>query len=166
MNQALAVYRHEIEKITRSNVAAVFASSALTAVYFVRTSILDFENLEATFPLSAAHASEMAGGMISCIVRAMWGLRGPLEVLMKGCSWIADSSIQPVASRKGWPRVRKPHSQYLSQALDQLRKIYALNSRLLHLGASKACHVIDFLLDRGAMFLVNTFSSSKPKTAM
>jgi hypothetical protein len=156
MNHALAVYRHEIEKITRRNVATVFASSALTAVYFVRTSILDFENLEATFPLSAAHASEMAGGMISCIVRAMWGLRGPLEVLMKGCSWIADSSIQPVASRKVWPKRRKPasplacdederlrritdlwlqtdrqyglHSQYLSQALDQPRGTYALNS--------------------------------------
>jgi hypothetical protein len=86
MNHALAVYRHEIEKITRRNVAAVFASPALTAVYFVRTSILGFGDLEAALPLSAAHTSEMAGGMISCIVRTMWGLRGPLEVLMKGWS--------------------------------------------------------------------------------
>ena len=68
------------------------------------TSVLDFEDLEVAFPLSAAHTSEMAGKMISCIVRTMWGLRGPLEVLMKGWTWIADSSIQPVASRKGWPK--------------------------------------------------------------
>ena len=86
MNQALAGYRHAIEKVTRNNVAAVFASSALTAVYFVRTSVLNFGDLEAAFPLSAAHTSEMAGKMISCIVRTMWGLRGPLEVLMKGWS--------------------------------------------------------------------------------
>ncbi|CAI9634031.1 unnamed protein product [Alternaria burnsii] len=160
MNQALAGYRHAIEKVTRKNVAAVFASSALTAVYFVRTSVLDFEDLEAAFPLSAAHTSEMAGKMISCIVRTMWGLRGPLEVLMKGWTWIADSSIQPVASRKGWPkdlwlqtdRQYGPHSQYLSQALDQLRETYALNSQLLQLGASKACHGTEVLLDRGALF--------------
>jgi hypothetical protein len=99
---------------------------------------------------------------------------------MKGCSWIADSSIQPVASRKVWPKRRKPtsplacdederlrritdlwlqtdrqyglHSQYLSQALDQPRGTYALNSQLLELGASRACHGTDVLLDRGAMF--------------
>lgn len=180
MNQALAGYRHAIEKVTRNNVAAVFASSALTAVYFVRTSVLNFGDLEAAFPLSAAHTSEMAGKMISCIVRTMWGLRGPLEVLMKGWTWIADSSIQPVASRKGWPKMRKPasplardederlrrikdlwlqtdrqygpHSQYLSQALDQLRETYALNSQLLQLGASKDCHGTSVLLDRDAMF--------------
>lgn len=84
MNHALAVYHHETEKIARRSVTAVFASSALTAIYFVRTSIVDFGDFEAAFPLSVAHTSEMAGGMISCIVRTMCGPRGPLEALMKG----------------------------------------------------------------------------------
>ena len=180
MNKALAIYRHEIERVTPKNVAAVFASSALTAIYFIRTSIIDFKDLQASFPSRGAYTAEMADNMMSCVVKTMWGLRGPLEVLMKGWSWTINSSIQPVATRKMWPKMRKPasphardederlrhiedlwlqtdrqydpNSEYLSQALNLLRETYALNSQLLMLEAPRASHAADALLDRGAIF--------------
>lgn len=123
MNPALTGYRYEIEKVTPRNVAAVFASSALTAVYFIRTSVLDFRDLEASFTSRDAYTADMVDTMMSCVVKTMWGFRGPLEVLMKGWSWIVNSSIQPVASGKGWPIMRKPASPRARDEDERLRRI-------------------------------------------
>lgn len=180
MNHALSGYRPGMRKVTSQNVAALFASSALTAVYLFRTSAIDLIDLEAEFRSCGGHAPEIASGMISCIVKTIWGLRGPLQVLSEGWSWLVQGSMLPVASRTWWPKTRKPanscahdederlqriedlwaqtdrqydpHSNYLTQALNLLRETYALISQLLEIHASNTSRGTDILVDRGAMF--------------
>ncbi|KAF9693523.1 hypothetical protein EKO04_008548 [Ascochyta lentis] len=180
MNRALSGYRPGIERVTSQNAAALFASSGLTAVYLFRTSVMDFIESEAGTPSCGARANEVAGRMMSSVIKTMWGLRGPLEVLMGGWSWLVNGEMLPVASRKWWPKMRKPasplardederlrrienlwmrtdrqydpHSNYLGQALDLLRDTYALVSQLLEMETSQGPHKTGVLVDRAAIF--------------
>jgi hypothetical protein len=180
MNQALFDYRLEINSVTPRNVAALFASSALTAVYLFRSSVMDFKSLRAAISSHNSYSSEVAGKMLSCVVGTMWGLRGPLEILTEGWRWLINGEIQSVASRKWWPKTREPANSYardederlrrienfwvqtdrqydprsnhLSQALSLLRESYALVSQLLSLKVSKVSQGVEVLDDRGAIF--------------
>ena len=160
MNKALTKYRPELENITKENAAALFASSTLTAVYLFRTSALDIENLRASIPPDTlVPPPEIVNKMLSCALRTIWGLRGPLAVLLSGWNWVMSGEMRPVAARKWWPLSRVPetlraveederlakievlwmedddrsrpsHSIHLSQALQFLREAFTLISQL------------------------------------
>ncbi|EMD91534.1 hypothetical protein COCHEDRAFT_1101229 [Bipolaris maydis C5] len=159
MNKALTKYRVELENITESNAAALFASSTFTAVYLFRTASIDFENLRASIPSDATTPSpEIVDKMLSCALRTIWGLRGPLTVLLSGWSWVVGSKMHPVTAREWWPEYNisatpravledellleieklwtegkdplEPHCVCLSQALLYLRQSFNLISQL------------------------------------
>ncbi|KAJ4315157.1 hypothetical protein N0V94_006097 [Neodidymelliopsis sp. IMI 364377] len=159
MNKALAKYRPELENITAANAAALFASSTLTAVYLFRTSAIDIEALRETIPYGTVIPPPgVVDKMMSCVLRTVWGLRGPLTVLMNGWNHVVNGAMHPVAARKWWPRrsvpatpraveederlhmidglwmdtdkAWEPQSQHLSEALALLRESYALVSQL------------------------------------
>lgn len=159
MNKALLKYRPELETITKKNAAALFASSTLTAVYLFRTSAIDIENLRASIPPeTVVPPPEIVDKMMACTLRTIWGLRGPLTVLMSGWDWVISGRMHHVAARKWWPkhpvpatpraheederlariedlwmttdRSWGPHRNHLSQALDYLRESFGLVSQL------------------------------------
>lgn len=159
MNKALTKYRPELENITKENAAALFASSTFTAVYLFRTSALDIENLRASIPPDTLiPPPEVVDKMMSCALRTIWGLRGPLTVLMSGWDWVISGKMHAVAARKWWPKKCKPatsraveenerlkaveqlwiqgesawgpHRTHLSHALKSLRESFALISQL------------------------------------
>ncbi|KAL5120262.1 hypothetical protein ACEQ8H_001820 [Pleosporales sp. CAS-2024a] len=41
--------------------------------------------------------------MFACALRPIWGLRGPLTVLMSGWTWVTTGSMHSVAARSWWP---------------------------------------------------------------
>ena len=159
MNKALVSYRTALEHITAENAAALFASSTLTAVYLFRTAALDIENLRATIPPgTVVPPIATVDKMLSCVLRTIWALRGPLTVLLSGWDWVVSGAMQSVAARKWWPRksvpataraqreddclaaleslwldsdrASSPHCHHLSGALAYLREAYALVSQL------------------------------------
>ncbi|KAI4947564.1 hypothetical protein J4E91_006384 [Alternaria rosae] len=161
MNKALVRYRTELENITQENAAALFASSTFTAVYLFRTSAIDIENLIASIPPDTTiPPPDIAGKMLSCALRTIWGLRGPLTVLLSGWNWVVGSNLYPVTAREWWPRTTTPatpralnedarlaaieklwnqesetglktqHREYLSEALLYLRQSFNLISQL------------------------------------
>jgi hypothetical protein len=159
MNKALASYRTALEHITAENAAALFASSTLTAVYLFRTAALDIENLRASIPPGTiVPPRATVDKMLSCVLRTIWALRGPLTVLLSGWEWVVSGSMQSVAARKWWPRKSEPatrraqqedarlaaledlwldsdrawspHCNHLNGALAYLREAYALVSQL------------------------------------
>jgi hypothetical protein len=159
MNKALSKYRVELENVTERNAAALFASSTFTAVYLFRTSAIDIENLRASIPPDVTTPSpEIVDKMLSCALRTIWGLRGPLTVLLSGWSWVVGSKMHPVTARGWWPEYNisatpravlederlqeieklwmdgedplEPHCVYLSQALLYLRQSFNLISQL------------------------------------
>ncbi|KAL6706517.1 hypothetical protein ACN47E_005456 [Coniothyrium glycines] len=159
MNKALVKYRIELENITQDNATALFASATLTAVYLFRTSAIDMENLRASIPPSTTDPpTDVVDKMISCAMRTIWGLRGPLTVLMSGWNHIVSGQMSSVAARTWWPddllpatpramdedeRLEKigelwaetglesnDNREYLSQALLILREVFSLISQL------------------------------------
>ncbi|KAF2131532.1 hypothetical protein P153DRAFT_197918 [Dothidotthia symphoricarpi CBS 119687] len=159
MNKALTRYRHELENVTAQNAAALFASATLTAVYLFRTSVMDIENLCASIPPNTiVPPADIVDKMMSCALRPIWGLRGPLTVLMSGWNWVVGGKMNAVAARKWWPkkclpatpraqqedgrlssiedlwvqsnRAYEPPCTHLSQALLFLREAYSLVSQL------------------------------------
>jgi hypothetical protein len=156
MNKALAKYRPELSRITQANAPALFASATLTAVYLFRTAALDMHDLRAC--ITSTPSETLTTKMLSCILRPIWGLRGPLTVLMSGWSWVAGGKLSAVTARKWWPRHRVPATaravsederlraledlwmegerrwglehEHLSGALGYLRDAYALVSQL------------------------------------
>jgi hypothetical protein len=159
MNKALTKYRPELENITQQNAAALFASSTFTAVYLFRTSAIDIEILRASIPPSTiVPPQEIVDKMLSCALRTIWGLRGPLTVLLSGWNWVVGGKMHPVTAREWWPKhsvpatrrsisedqrlkeIEKlwsesdkpwePHHVYLSQALLYLRETFNLISHL------------------------------------
>lgn len=159
MNKALTRYRPELENITEGNAAALFASATLTAVYLFRTSALDIENLRASMPLdTVVPPPDIVNKMMACAMRTIWGLRGPLTVLMSGWDFVMSGKMNPIALRGWWPtncipatpraveedeRLRKiedlwiqsertwsPERTHLSQALLILRETFSLISQL------------------------------------
>jgi hypothetical protein len=153
MNKALSTYRSALSNITRENAAALFASATLTAVYLFRTTALDMEELRSSIPLENTMPPEdIVEKMFACALRPIWGIRGPLIVLMSGWTWVTTGSMHTVAARKWWPEQIVPatpraveederltalqdswleeHSQDMNQALDYLREAFALVSQL------------------------------------
>ncbi|KAF1946079.1 hypothetical protein EJ02DRAFT_261021 [Clathrospora elynae] len=161
MNKALIKYRPELESITQQNAAALFASSTLTAVYLFRTSAIDIEILRATIPPDTmVPPQKIVDKMLACVLRTIWGLRGPLAVLLSGWTWVVSGKMQPVTEREWWPKTSlppatpraasedeklvhieklwlersaaawSPQNVHLSQALTLLRQSFALVSLL------------------------------------
>lgn len=144
MNKALTRYRPELEKITQKNAAALFASSTLTAVYLFRTSVLDIENLRASIPAgTVVPPPHIVDKMLSCALRTIWGLRGPLTVLLSGWNWVISGKMHAVAARKWWPLSCVPVTPRAVLEDEQLARLEALwtdgrddtsPSRSVHLG--------------------------------
>jgi len=159
MNKALSKYRAALENITKDNAAALFASSTLTAVYLFRTSSLDIQSLRASLPPDTIiPPPDIVDKMMMCALRTIWGLRGPLSVLMSGWNFVMGGKLHPVALREWWPtscipatpraieedeRLRNieqlwihseqswaPERTHLSQALALLRETFRLISQL------------------------------------
>tara|TARA_R110002003_G_scaffold702_18_gene21259 strand:+ start:3387 stop:4676 length:1290 start_codon:yes stop_codon:yes gene_type:complete len=159
MNKALTSYRSELLHVTQSNAGALFASATLTAVYLFRTAAVDIEELRASIPPGTFEPpQDIVDKILSCALRPIWALRGPLTVLMSGWDWVMSGKMHPVALRKWWPkgripatpnaleedarlqqleplwsspdRVWEPHHVHLSQALQFLRETFALVSQL------------------------------------
>lgn len=176
MNKALTTYRPQLENITASNAAALFASSTLTAVYLFRTSALDIEALRETIPYGTIiPPAGVVDKMMSCILRTVWGLRGPLTVLMSGWNHVINGAMHPVAARKWWPsrripatlraeeedqRLRNidslwmdtnkawdPQARHLNDALAHLREAYALVSQLTLPGVFPSMTAVPYAVD-------------------
>lgn len=155
MNKALTRYRSELSNVTQRNAAALFASAMLTAVYLFRTASIDIEDLRSSIPPGTdVPPADTVDKIMACALRPIWGLRGPLTVLMSGWSWVLGGRMHPVAARKWWPRecipataraveedelLRQledswinwgPERVHLSQALSILRESFALVSQL------------------------------------
>lgn len=159
MNKALAHYRPELSNVTQQNATALFASATLTAVYLFRTAALDIEDLRSSIPPGTTTPSQdLINKILSCALRPIWGLRGPLTVLMSGWNFVIGGKLHPVTARQWWPRTRIPATPraveederlraledlwmetdrrwglehvHLSQALGYLRDAYALVSQL------------------------------------
>jgi len=109
MNKGLARYRPELENINADNAAALFASSTLTAVYFFRTSTVEIDKLRASVPVGTISPSpDVVDKMYNCVLRVIWGLRGPLVVLIPGWNHILGGKLQHIANRDWWPPDRLP----------------------------------------------------------
>ncbi|UPX10826.1 uncharacterized protein EKO05_0001464 [Ascochyta rabiei] len=176
MNKALIRYRPALENITAENAAALFASSTLTAVYLFRTSAIDIEILRETIPYGTVIPPPgVVDKMMSCILRTVWGLRGPLTVLMSGWKHVVNGAMHPVAARKWWPqkctpataraeaedeRLRKidelwistdkalePQCHHLNEALAFLRQTYALVSQLTLPGVFPPMTAVPYAID-------------------
>jgi hypothetical protein len=147
MNKALTTYRAELTNVTRENAAALFAAATLTAVYLFRTTSLDMDELRSQISTSAP-SDTIGNEMLACALRPIWGLRGPLTVLMSGWTWVTSGSMSSITGRNWWPSHVVPatpqaevEDERLSaletgedddtaQALSYLREAYALVSQL------------------------------------
>jgi hypothetical protein len=176
MNKALTTYRPELQNINAANAAALFASSTLTAVYLFRTSALDIKALRETIPYGTLLPPlGVVDKMMDCILRTVWGLRGPLTVLMSGWNHVVNGAMHPVAARKWWPRRRtpatpraeeedrrlqdidqlwvntdkawEPQTPHLTQALGYLRETYALVSQLTLPGVFPPMTAVPYAID-------------------
>lgn len=176
MNKALTTYRPQLESITASNAAALFASSTLTAVYLFRTSALDIEALRETIPHGTIiPPAGTVDKMMSCILRTVWGLRGPLTVLMSGWNHVLNGAMHPVAARTWWPRrlspatsraeeedqrlrdinklwmdtdkAWEPQTRHLNEALAFLREAYSLVSQLTLPGVFPPMTAVPYAID-------------------
>jgi hypothetical protein len=184
MNKALSTYRAELTNVTRENAAALFASATLTAVYLFRTTSLDMDELRAQIlpKTSQEDSPDIGDAMFACALRPIWGLRGPLTVLMSGWTWVTSGSMSSVAARKWWPAHIVPATPVAeiedarlaaletgedgdtAQALGYLREAYALISQLtlpenayppmtaIPYAINDDSHV-GVLTDRGAIFV-------------
>jgi hypothetical protein len=182
MNKALSTYRAELANVTRDNAAALFAAATLTAVYLFRTTSLDMDELRSSIPFTSYTTPHHIGTeMLACALRPIWGLRGPLTVLMSGWTWVTSGSMQSVAARKWWPSHIVPatpqaeiedarlsalhaHTDDVQQAREYLREAYALVSQLTLPGnmyprmtaipyAISDDGEVGVLTDRGAIFV-------------
>ncbi|KAF2869820.1 hypothetical protein BDV95DRAFT_547047 [Massariosphaeria phaeospora] len=194
MNKALARYRRELENVNADNAAALFASATLCAVYFFRTSALDMEEIRNSVPPGTKVPSPVAvDKMVQSVIKIFWGLRGPIAILVGGETWVLGTGkLEPVVTRKWWPNVRVPaneraleedrrlckleslwmcpgrgyesHFEVLTEALAQLREVYALVSQLTLYKGTEASHkdtiqyavddtTVGLLRDRGAIFV-------------
>jgi hypothetical protein len=116
MNKGLARFRPELENINAENAAALFASSTLTAVYFFRTSTVDIDELRASVPVgTVVPPPEVVDSMYNCVLRVIWGLRGPLAVLIPGWNHVLSSKLQHIANRDWWPPDHLPATERASE---------------------------------------------------
>ncbi|KAF1840873.1 uncharacterized protein K460DRAFT_295041 [Cucurbitaria berberidis CBS 394.84] len=127
MNKALTKYRPELENITKENAAALFAGSTLTAVYLFRTSAIDIEDLRASIPPDTiVPPPDIVDKMLSCALRTIWGLRGPLTVLLSGWDWVMNGKMNPVAARKWWPTACVPATPRATEEDERLAQLGAM----------------------------------------
>jgi peptide alpha-N-acetyltransferase len=156
MNKALSTYTAELANVTKDNAAALFASATLTAVYLFRTTRMDMDELRSSLrrKKSTTPQDDIVQKMFTCAMRPIWGLRGPLTVLMSGWMWVWSGKMQSVAARSWWPTHIVPATpqaitederlaalkdswaadadgnEELTQALEYLRESFALVSQL------------------------------------
>lgn len=124
MNKGLARFRPELEHIDADNAAALFASATLTSVYYFRTSSIDIDNLRASVPAGTIIPPEdIVDKMWSCVLRVIWGLRGPLAVLISGWNHVRESKLQHIANRDWWPHELGPATE---RALEEDRCLAAI----------------------------------------
>jgi hypothetical protein len=124
MNKALSTYRAELAHVTRDNAAALFASATLTAVYLFRTTSLDMEELRSSIPPGTlTPPADVTEKMLACALRPIWGLRGPLTVLMSGWTWVTNGKMQSVAARKWWPQNIMPATSQAAEEDERLARL-------------------------------------------
>ena len=112
MNKGLARFRPALENVNAENAAALFASSTLTAVYFFRTSTVEIDELCASVPSGTIVPSpDIVDKMYNCVLRVIWGLRGPLAVLIPGWNHILGGELQHIANRDWWPPDQLPATE-------------------------------------------------------
>lgn len=156
MNKALKTYRQALENVTQDNAAALFASSTLTAVYLFRTSAIDIENLRASIPpYTLVPPADIVDKMLACVLRTIWGLRGPITVLMRGWNWVVDGKMNPVAARKWWPKKRVPvtaRGKAEDARLEKLEELWQESS-----DSEKSFGPQGMLLSQALMYLRESF---------
>lgn len=97
MNKALSRYRPALENINAENATALFAGATMTSVYLFRQSTVEIDEIRESIPVTTAEAtSEVSNKMLNSILRTIWGLRGPLAVLIPGFQYVLDGSMGPV----------------------------------------------------------------------
>jgi hypothetical protein len=154
MNKALLRYRPELENITQQNASALFASSTFTAVYLFRTSAIDIENLRASIPPDTiVPPPDMVDKMLSCALRTIWGLRGPLTVLLSGWNWVVGSKMHPVTAREWWPKHTTPATRRALSEDHRLREIEKLWTE-----SNESWQQHHFYLSQALLYLRETFS--------
>ncbi|OAG22220.1 TPR-like protein [Alternaria alternata] len=154
MNKALVRYRTELENVTQENAAALFASSTFTAVYLFRTSAIDIENLRASIsPDTVVPPPEIVDKMLSCALRTIWGLRGPLTVLLSGWNWVVGSKMQPVTAREWWPKTSAPATP---RALTEDQRLEAIEKLWMESEASSEPHCV--YLSQALLYLRQSFN--------
>jgi peptide alpha-N-acetyltransferase len=154
MNKALVRYRTELENVTQENAAALFASSTFTAVYLFRTSAIDIENLRASIsPDTVVPPPDIVDKMLSCALRTIWGLRGPLTVLLSGWNWVVGSKMQPVTAREWWPKTSTPATP---RALTEDQRLEAIEKLWMESEASSEPHCV--YLSQALLYLRQSFN--------
>jgi hypothetical protein len=137
MNKGLARFRPALENVNAENAAALFASSTLTAVYFFRTSTMDIDELRASVPIGTIVPSpDVVDRMFNCVLRVIWGLRGPLAVLIPGWAHILGGRLQHIANRDWWPPDRLPATERAIEEDRRLAGIEHLWQNQLHTSSS------------------------------
>ncbi|KAF2637021.1 hypothetical protein P280DRAFT_509992 [Massarina eburnea CBS 473.64] len=130
MNKALALYRPALENVTAENASALFASATLTAVYFFRTSTVEIDEIRDSVPAGTVEPSpEIADKMLQCVLRTIWGLRGPLAVLIPGFRFVMEGQMSPVLNRKWWPTSRIPRG---AQAIEEDQRLAQIQNLWKH----------------------------------
>ncbi|KAF2177068.1 hypothetical protein K469DRAFT_742685 [Zopfia rhizophila CBS 207.26] len=160
MNKALARYSRELENVNKTNAAALFASATFTALYFIRASAVEMEEIRDSVPAGTIEPHPgVVDRMINTVIKVFFGLRGTVMILGPGKAWvIGDGEMEAVVTRYWWPTHRvpageraagedrrlcqlerlwmcpgrdyEPHFEHLKRALSCLRDVYALVSQL------------------------------------
>ncbi|PVI08523.1 hypothetical protein DM02DRAFT_4834 [Periconia macrospinosa] len=121
MNKALSRYRPALENINAENASALFAGATLTAVYMFRQSTMEIDEIWASVPITTACASsDVSERMLNSILRIIWGLRGPLAVLIPGFQYVLDGQMGTILNRNWWPQQAPASTE---QAMDEDRRL-------------------------------------------
>ncbi|KAF2832886.1 hypothetical protein CC86DRAFT_337868 [Ophiobolus disseminans] len=155
MNKALTRYRPELTNITQQNATALFASATLTAVYLFRTAALDIEVLRSSIPPGTSSPEQhTVDKILACALRPIWGLRGPLTVLMSAWTFVVGGKLQPVTARQWWPRHRVPATARAvaeDERLSRLEDLWMETDRRWGLEHAHLSAALNFLRDAYAL---------------
>ncbi|CAI6248142.1 unnamed protein product [Periconia digitata] len=124
MNKALSRYRPALENINAENASALFAGATLTAVYLFRQSTVEIDELRASISVKTKTSHTTAAvskKMLESILRTIYGLRGPLAVLIPGFQYVLQGQMGPVLDRNWWPHPSTFPST--EQAIDEDRRL-------------------------------------------
>lgn len=132
MNKGLVQFRPELENVNASNADALFASSTLTAVYFFRTATMDIDEIRASVPAGTIIPPQpIVDKMMHSVLRTIYGLRGPLTILISGWAHVMTGKMGSIANRGWWPRDRAPATE---RARDEDRRLAQIENLWKYFG--------------------------------